>query len=75
MLMPGRGRAANTVILGKVKVIFLKYYPTRCNEPRTPKISMYELFTKIKKFIRDYVGEIMLVGSWEGSPYSLQVLT
>lgn len=75
MLMPGRGRAANTVILGKVKVIFLKYYPTMRNEPHTPKISLYTLFTKIKKLIRDYVGEIILMGDWEGSPYSLQVLT
>lgn len=67
------GRAANIGTLGEIKVIFRKHYCTKCNGPhiiilpQTPA----EVYMKMKKHSRKGMAEIVLVGSWEGSPCSL----
>lgn len=42
--------------------------------PPSSQDILVQITYKDKKLTGDYMGEIMLVGYWEASPYSLQVL-
>lgn len=70
--MTGEGKAASTGMPGKIKVMFQIFPPramghTSSSSPNIP----YKLFMKMEKFTGESMGEIVLVGSWEGSSSSL----